>query len=118
MSTMTTTITIAAAAHATGHGASPLNLILIGLAVAAGYLVSLYVWPLRPCPRCHGTRVNRGSTGRQFGLCKRCGVTGRTRRIGATTVHRFYWSVFGDRLRERRREALRESRQHSDYPEL
>ena len=115
---MTTITVIAATVHAARHGGNPLSLILIGFAAAAGYLVSLYVWPLRPCPRCHGARVNRGSTGRQFALCKRCGGAGRTRRIGATTVHRFYWSVLGTRLRERRRETLRESRQHSDYPEL
>ena len=112
------TPTAIATAHTAGHGADPLSLILIGFAVAACYLLSLYVWPLRPCSRCHGTRVNRGSTGRRFGLCKRCGGTGRTRRPGATTVHRLYWSVLGDRLRERRRETLHESRQHSDYPEL
>ena len=115
---MTTTAITAAAAHTARHGTGLLSLTLIGFAAAALYLLSLYAWPLRPCPRCHGTRVNRGSTGRRFGLCKRCGGAGRTRRLGATTVHRFYWSVFGDRLRERRREALRESRQHSDYPEL
>ena len=113
-----TTTAITAAAHAAGHGSNPLSLILIGFAVAACYLLSLYVWPLRPCPRCHGTRVNRGSTGRRFGLCKRCGGTGRTRRLGATTVHRLYWSVLGDRLRERRRETLRQTREHSDYPDL
>ena len=110
-------ITLAAAAHA-GHAADPITVILLIIAAAAGYAASLYLRPLRTCPRCHGTRVNRGSTGRRFGLCKRCGGTGRTRRIGATTVHRFYWSAVGDRLRERRRENLRESRQHSDYPEL
>jgi len=113
-----TTTAIAAAAHAAGHGSNPLSLILICFAVAAGYLVSLYVSPLRPCPRCGGARVNRGSTGRRFGLCKRCGGTGRTRRLGATTVHRLYWSVLGDRLRERRRETLRQTREHSDYPDL
>jgi len=111
-------MTTAIAAHTAAHGADPLSLILIGFAVAAGYLVSLYVWPFRPCPRCGGARVSRGSTGRRFGLCKRCGGTGRTRRLGATTVHRFYWSVLGDRLRERRRDTLRQTRQHSDYPEL
>jgi len=114
---MTTTTAITAAGHAAGHGSNPLSLILIGCAAAAGYLLSLYAWPLRPCPRCHGTRVNRGSTGRRFGLCKRCDGTGRTRRLGATTVHRLYWSVLGDRLRERRRETFRQTREHSDHPD-
>jgi len=112
-----TTTAIAAAAHAAGHGTNPLNLILLGIAAAALYLLSLYAWPLRPCPRCRGTRVNRGSIGRRFGLCKRCGGTGHTRRNGATTVHRLYWSVLGDRLRERRRETFRQTRQHSDHPD-
>jgi hypothetical protein len=111
---MTTAI---AAAHTAGHHASPLNLILLGIAAAALYMLSLYVWPLRRCPRCRGTRVNRGSTGRRFGLCKRCAGTGQVRRLGATTVHRLYWSALGDRLRERRRDIFRQTREHSDHPD-
>jgi hypothetical protein len=113
-----TTTAIAAAAHTAGHSANPLNLILLGITAAALYMLSLYAWPLRRCPRCRGTRVNRSRTGRRFGLCKRCAGTGQVRRIGATTVHRLYWSALGDRLREHRREIHRQTREHSGHPDL
>ncbi len=104
---------VAAANAAAGH-ADPITVILLVLAAAAGYAVFLYFWPWRNCPRCHGTRVNRGSTRRRIGICKRCSGTGRTRRIGATTVHRFYWSALGDQLQERRRAKIARRRHQSD----
>ncbi len=106
---------IAAAGSATGH-ADPITLILFALAIAAGYAVSLYLWPWRTCPRCHGTRVNRGSNRRRIGMCKRCSGTGRTRRLGATAVHRFYWSVLGEHARERRRAKI--ERLRASYQDL
>jgi DnaJ-class molecular chaperone len=93
-------------------------LILIALASAAGYAISLYFWPWRPCPRCRGTRVNRGTTGKRIGMCKRCRGTGRTRRTGATAVHRFYWSVLGNRQLERRRADLDRRHRNAGPPEL
>jgi hypothetical protein len=107
-------ILTAAAAHA-GHGADPVTLILIGFAVAAGYLLSLYAKPIRRCPRCEGSGAQRTSTGRPTGrICGRCRGTGRIRRIGATAVHRFYWSALGDHQREHRR--ADRDRQHTDHP--
>jgi hypothetical protein len=109
---------LTAAAHAAAHGGhpiGPLTLILLALIALAGYAVSLYLWPFRPCPRCHGERVNRGSTGRRFGLCTRCAGTGRTRRIGATAIHRAYWSITGDQLRERRREKARQAQHDAGH---
>jgi DnaJ-class molecular chaperone len=90
---------------------------LLTLAFGAGYAISLYLWPWRPCPRCHGTRVNRGTTRKRIGMCKRCRGTGRTRRIGATAVHRFYWSVLGDRQLERRRAELDRRRRDAEPPD-
>lgn len=104
------------AATTTAHGADPITVILLIIAAAAGYAVSLYVWPWRTCPRCRGTRVNPGSTRRRYGMCKRCAGTGRTRRSGATAVHRFYWSALGDQHHQRRRDKLARHRQHADPP--
>jgi hypothetical protein len=93
------------AAHAAAHGsADPLTVILIGFAVAACYLLSLYLKPIRSCPRCGGTGARLTRAGRPTGgTCRRCRGTGRIRRIGAVAMHRFYRSAVGDQLRERRR---------------
>lgn len=99
------------------HALDPLTVVLVLLLAGVGYAVSLYVWPLRPCPRCKGERVNRGSTGRRFGLCKRCAGTGRTRRLGATAVHRFYWSVVGERLRTRRHDRTASAQRRAQQPD-
>jgi len=109
-------MTAIAAAAPAGHAADPITVILLIIAAAAGYAVSLYFWPWRNCPRCHGTRVNPGSTRRRHGRCTRCSGTGRTRRIGATAVHRFYWSALGDQLHQRRREKLARRRQQAEPP--
>lgn len=110
-----TTLT-AHAAHAAHSGADPLTVILIGFAVAACYLLSLYVKPIRSCPRCRGTGARLTRAGRPTGgTCRRCHGTGRIRRIGAVAVHRFCRSAIGDRLRERRRAEHARSRQHTDH---
>ena len=112
-----TTIAAAAGGAAAGH-ADPITVILLILAISAGYTVSLYIWPIRACPRCRGTRINQGSTGRRIGMCRRCRGTGRIRRLGSTAVHRFYWSVLGDQLRERRRAKIARRRQQAEPPDL
>jgi DnaJ-class molecular chaperone len=61
-------------------------LIIGGL--AAAYVVSLYLWPYRPCPRCDGKGTNRGSSRRRFGKCKRCDGTRSVQRTGSRQVHR------------------------------
>ena len=109
-------MTALAAAAPAGH-ADPITVILLALGIAAGYAVSLYLWPLRTCTRCRGTRVTRGS-GRRVRSCKRCRGTGRIRRIGATAVHRFYWSALGDQHAERRRARAERRRQHTGPPDL
>ena len=62
--------------------------ILVGLAVAAGWAGSLYLWPFGPCMSCKGTGRNSGSSRKRFGECRRCGGSGRRRRLGARTIHR------------------------------
>jgi hypothetical protein len=109
--------TIAAADAAAGHAANPVTVILLLIAAAAGYAVSLYVWPIRACPRCRGTRVSQRGTSRRIGTCRRCSGTGRIRRIGATAVHRLYWSALGGQLYERRRERIARRRHQPPPPQ-
>lgn len=97
--------------------ADPITVILLILAIGAGYAVSLYLRPIRACPRCRGTRVSRG-TGRRAGMCRRCTGTGRIRRLGATAVHRFYWSALGDRHGQRRRDKIARRRPPAGPPDL
>lgn len=68
-----------------------MTLFLLILAVAAGYVVSLYLWPFRPCPRCSARLIpgtSRGSSRKRFGLCKRCKGSKSVQRAGSRTVHR------------------------------
>jgi hypothetical protein len=92
---------LASAAGSATH-ADPVIVTLLVIAIAAGYAVSLYLWPIRACSRCKGARVI-SHRARGFRSCPRCAGTGRTRRIGATAIHRFYWSARGEAARERRR---------------
>jgi DnaJ-class molecular chaperone len=63
--------------------------ILIGaVIVAAGYYVSLRIWPYRPCKRCSGGGRNAGSNRKRFGTCGRCGGSGRALRLGARMLNR------------------------------
>ena len=107
---------LAAVAAPAGH-ADPITVILLALGFAAGYAVSLYLWPLRKCTRCRGTRVTPGR-GRGVRSCTRCHGTGRIRRIGATAVHRFYWSALGDHHQARLRARADRRRQHATPPDL
>ena len=66
---------------------------LLIVAVLTGYSLFLLVSPQGRCWRCWGKR-----------RCKRCKGTGKRRRLAAVAVHRFLWSVIGDRLAERHRE--------------
>jgi hypothetical protein len=64
-------------------------IILITLALAAGQLARLYLFPFRRCRGCGGTgrkhsRLNR----RNFALCPYCQGNGRVLRPGARLVHR------------------------------
>ncbi len=108
-------MTAFAAAAPAAHPADPVTVILLAIAAAAAYAVSLYLHPLRTCPRCRGARIT--GTGRRGRMCARCAGTGRTRRIGATAVHRFYWSARGDQHMARRRHATTK-RLRASYQDL
>lgn len=81
------------------------------------YLVSLWRWPLRPCPKCHGKGTNRGSTGKRYGRCRKCKGSKQVRRIGATAVHRFWWSIAGAAAKRRMQAKVDEAKQKAWYPE-
>lgn len=62
-------------------------LIIIAAAWAAGYYVSLKIWPETSCKRCGGGGRNAGSTARRFGR-RRCDGTGRKPRLGTRVLTR------------------------------
>jgi hypothetical protein len=95
------------------------NLPVFLVLVIAGvlYLVSLWRWPLRPCPRCGGRGVNPGSNSRRYGRCRRCKGTKQVRRIGAAAVHRFFWSVAGRMAKERMQKRVEKAQDKARYPE-
>jgi hypothetical protein len=64
--------------------------LLAAAAVAgAGWYVSLRWHPYAPCRACRGRRGrNRGSTGRTWGHCRRCGGKGERLRFGARMIER------------------------------
>lgn len=94
-----------------------LPLFLIIAAAAVLYVASLKQWPLRPCPRCHGKGVNRGSNAKRYGRCRKCKGTKQVKRIGATAVHRFWWSVAGRAARERAAKRVEKAQEKARYPE-
>lgn len=53
---------------------------------AAGYYISLRIWPETSCRRCGGGGRNAGSTARRFGRCRRCDGTGRKPRLGTRVL--------------------------------
>jgi DnaJ-class molecular chaperone len=63
-------------------------LIVIAAACAAGYYVSLRIWPETSCKRCGGSGRNAGSTARRFGRCKRCAGSGSKPRLGTRILTR------------------------------
>lgn len=58
-------------------------LVLLVLVVAAGYLISLRLWPFTYCRRCGGNRRSPGSNRKRFAMCRGCGGSGRRIRLGA-----------------------------------
>lgn len=81
-------------------------LLFAALALVA-YALLVLARPLIRCPRCLGKRMlhRNGARGRARAFkCPLCKASGIFRMPGATTVHHFFWLVFGDHLRDRRRE--------------
>ena len=78
--------------------------LLLAATVIALYAALRLAFPTARCPRCLGKRVTR--RGRRADRCWLCRGNGRVVWPGATAVHRFFWSVIGHRLMERRKEAI------------
>jgi hypothetical protein len=100
---------VALAAVAAGHGPGLIPLILIGAGVIVAYVLVALGHPLVRCPACFGRRVRRPHRGRGRGgrlrarKCGFCRANGLIRLPGATAVHSYFWSVFGDHIQDKRR---------------
>ena len=95
-----------------------ITLVLLAVLAVAVRCVYLHRYPMGPCGKCQGRGTNRGSNSRRWGACPRCKGAKQVKRFGATAVHRFYWSVAGRRLQERRKEQVKKAREKAGYPEL
>lgn len=73
--------------------------ILMGAGVAAAYCLLVLILPQHPCFACWGRRVR--PRGARRVPCRSCHATGTERWPAAGLVHRFFWSVLGDRLLHR-----------------
>ena len=58
-----------------------LTAILVMVVLVAARQVHVHFYPMRPCPRCRGSRRNH--SGEAFRHCGRCNKTGEVRRWGA-----------------------------------
>jgi DnaJ-class molecular chaperone len=58
-------------------------LLVIAVVVLVSHYISLKLWPMGNCRRCHGTGRNFGSTAKHHGRCGKCGGMGRRVRFGA-----------------------------------
>ena len=80
--------------------ASHLNpglVVLVLLALAAGYVLLALARPTRRCPRCSGERITRTRWRHRIRPCRRCTGTGRAPRLLAPVIHRTYWLVKHER---------------------
>jgi hypothetical protein len=83
--------------------------ILIGLGVIVAYALLVLGHPLVTCPACFGHRVHRPRRGRgrrgrlRVRKCWLCHAKGLVRMPFATTVHRYFWSIAGERMQDKRR---------------
>jgi hypothetical protein len=74
--------------------------ILIGFAIAAAWIASLYVKPFGRCWRCRGKgNIRRG---RRAPVCPRCRGMKRGQRFGSRTVHRAVRMVRAELTRTRK----------------
>jgi hypothetical protein len=90
--------------------------VLAVLVVAAVWGVSLYVHPFTACLRCRGTGLNRGSTGRRFGLCKACGGSRRRQRRGSRTLHRWVRAARTEITRSREERRIERVKRRTENP--
>ncbi len=76
---------------------TPGVVVLVLLALAAGYVLLALARPTRRCPRCNGQRVMVTRWRARYRPCRRCSATGRAPRRLAPVIHRTYWLVKHER---------------------
>jgi hypothetical protein len=76
-------------------------LVLAVVIAVAIWLGSLYVHPFTSCGKCGGTGLNKGSSGKRFGMCKACGGSRRRQRSGSQALHRAVRSATSEWRRTR-----------------
>lgn len=64
------------------------TLIILIIAVAVAYRLSLALWPYTACRTCSGSGRNAGSNRRRWGACRVCGGSGRKERLGVRVLNR------------------------------
>lgn len=80
-----------------------LTVFLLTCLALAAWVLSLYIKPFGPCPRCHGQgRIMRGT---RPATCPRCKGVKRRQRPGSRTVHQLARRVRKYRERQRRERA-------------
>jgi hypothetical protein len=90
------------------------NHVLIGFAITAGWLLSLWVHPFGRCLRCRGRRVLMKGSGKRPRprKCRVCKGVGRRQWTGSRTLHRTVRRV--RRELDRQRRARQTARQEAD----
>lgn len=89
---------------------------LIISVLAVAWAGSLYLWPFTTCRRCSGTGLNKGSTGKRFGLCKRCGGSRRRQRLGSKTLHRWARAARTEIARSREARRIERVKRRTENP--
>lgn len=93
-----------------------MTLFLIIVIAGGGWIISLFIWPFGPCGKCGGSGLNKGSSNKRFGLCRRCRGQRRHQRFGSKTVHRAVWIILGERVRAREARKEREASDRAEHP--
>lgn len=57
--------------------------VLLLISFAAVAVASRILWPFARCRSCRGSGRSWGSNHRRWGVCGRCGGSGKRRRLGA-----------------------------------
>jgi hypothetical protein len=76
--------------------------ILIAFAIAAAWLLSLYVKPFGRCLRCRGRGNLHRPGSRRAPACPRCHGSRRQQRFGSRTVHRTVRMIRAELARSRK----------------
>ena len=76
--------------------------VLIAFAIAAAWLLSLYVKPFGRCGRCRGRGNLHRKGSRRAPVCPRCHGARRQQRRGSRTVHRVVRMVRAELARTRK----------------